>query len=91
MQTTNDAVTAAETPQNFGVSVAEIVPSARKLNFFALVAIIFFTVSGGAFGIEPLIGKMGAGWAIFLILLTPVLWCLPIVLMVSELSSAMPE
>lgn len=68
----------------------ESVPATRKLNFLALVCVIFFTVSGGAFGIEPLVGKMGAGWAIILILVTPVLWSLPIALMVAELSSAMP-
>lgn len=72
-------------------SLSELIPSKRKLNFLALVCVIFFTVSGGAFGIEPLVGKMGAGWAIALILITPLLWSLPIALMVSELSSAMPE
>jgi amino acid transporter len=61
------------------------------LNFFALVCVIFFTVSGGAFGIEPLVGTVGAGPAVVLIIVTPLLWSLPIALMVSELSSAMPE
>lgn len=91
MRQAGDALTAEQPAEKSGVSTAEIVPSARKLNFFALVAVIFFTVSGGAFGIEPLVGQMGAGWAVFLILLTPILWSLPIALMVSELSSAMPE
>lgn len=91
MRQTSNALAAEESAEKQGISIAEIIPSARKLNFFALVAVIFFTVSGGAFGIEPLVGQMGAGWAIFLILLTPVLWSLPIALMVSELSSAMPE
>lgn len=52
---------------------------------------IFFTVSGGAYGLEPLVGAMGAGWAVVLVVVTPVLWSLPIALMVSELSSMMPE
>ena len=68
----------------------EIVPAERRLNLFALVSLIFFTVSGGAYGIEPLVGKMGAGWAIALIIITPLMWSLPISLMVSELSSAIP-
>lgn len=68
----------------------EIVPVERRLNLFALVSVIFFTVSGGAYGIEPLVGKVGAGWAIALIIITPLMWSLPISLMVSELSSAMP-
>jgi amino acid transporter len=71
-------------------SLAALFPERQKLNLPALVAVVFFTVSGGAFGIEPLVGKMGAGWAIVLILVTPVLWSLPIALMVSELSSAIP-
>lgn len=69
---------------------AEIVPVERRLNLIALVSVIFFTVSGGAYGIEPLVGKVGAGWAIALITVTPLMWSLPISLMVSELSSAMP-
>lgn len=67
------------------------VPRPRRLNLFALVSIIFFTVSGGAFGLEPLVGSVGAGWAIVLVIVTPLLWSLPTALMVAELSSAMPE
>ncbi|CAN5436122.1 amino acid permease [soil metagenome] len=68
----------------------DVLSPSRKLNFLSLTSIIFFTVCGGAFGIEPLFGKLGAGWAIFLIVLTPLLWSVPIAMMVSELSSAMP-
>lgn len=72
------------------VHISELLPESRKLNFLALVGVIFFTVCGGAFGIESLFGKVGAGWAILLILLTPLCWSLPISLMVSELASAIP-
>ncbi|MBA3712343.1 MAG: APC family permease [Pyrinomonadaceae bacterium] len=68
-----------------------VVEPARRLRFVALVSVIFFTVSGGAFGIESLVGTVGAGLAVVLIIITPLLWSLPIALMVSELSSAMPE
>lgn len=54
------------------------------------MGVIFFTVCGGAFGIEPLFGKLGAGWAIVLIVVTPLFWSIPISLMVSELASMMP-
>lgn len=79
--------------ESFGHSqpVLAKVPAARRLNLFALVCVIFFTVSGGAFGLEPLVGTVGAGLAVVLIVITPLLWSLPIALMVSELSSAMPE
>jgi amino acid transporter len=66
-------------------------PRARQLGFFALVGVIFFTVSGGAYGLEPLVSAVGAGWAVVLVIATPILWSLPIALMVAELSSAMPE
>ena len=65
-------------------------PASRKLNFLSLTSVIVFTVCGGAFGIEPLFGKLGAGWAIILIVATPLLWSMPVAMMVSELSSAMP-
>jgi amino acid transporter len=74
-----------------GFSLAEVIPPARRLNFLTLTGVIFFTVCGGAFGIEALVGTTGPGWAVVLILLTPLLWSAPIALMVSELSSAMPR
>ena len=71
--------------------IARTLKSSRKLNFIGLVSVIFFTVSGGGFGVETLVGKTGAFWAVVLLLITPVLWSLPIALMVSEMSSAMPR
>lgn len=56
-----------------------------------LVCLMFFTISGGPFGIEPLIGQLGPVAAVGLILLTPVLWAVPIALMTAELASAIPE
>ncbi|MBL7670511.1 MAG: APC family permease [Bdellovibrionaceae bacterium] len=62
-----------------------------KLGFWPQVALIFFIVSGGAYGIEPLVHEVGTKWAILLILLIPLFWVIPIVSMVAELSSALPE
>jgi hypothetical protein len=39
-------------------------PWERRLNLLALTSLIFFTTCGGAFGLEPLIGAVGPGWAI---------------------------
>ncbi|MGH9447812.1 MAG: APC family permease, partial [Terriglobia bacterium] len=64
---------------------------APQLGRLGLTSVIFFTVCGGAYGLEPLVGSLNAGWAMVLILLVPLLWCLPIAWMVSELSSALPE
>ena len=67
------------------------IPKARRLTLTALTCVIFGTVCGGAFGLEALVGSVGAGWAFVLILLTPLLWALPTALMVAELASLMPE
>lgn len=62
-----------------------------QLSRLQLVSVIFFTVSGGAYGLESLVNSLNAGWAIALIVLTPLLWSLPIALMVAELTSALPQ
>jgi amino acid transporter len=67
------------------------IPKARRLTLTGLTCVIFGTVCGGAFGLEGLVGSVGAGWAFVLILLTPFLWALPTALMVAELASLMPE
>jgi len=66
-------------------------PLTKQIGYLPLVAVIFFTVSGGAYGLEPLVGSLDAGWAMALIVLTPLFWALPIALMVGELASALPE
>jgi len=48
-------------------------------------------VSGGTYGTEDIVHGAGYGRAILILLLTPVLWSLPTVLMIGELSSALPE
>lgn len=62
----------------------------RKLTTLQLVGLIFFTVSGGAYGLESLVQEMNPGWAMVLVLITPLLWGLPTALMVAELAGAMP-
>ena len=62
----------------------------RALGLGALVFIMFFTVSGGAYGLEDVVGSSGAGLALLLILVTPLFWSLPAALMVAELATAMP-
>ena len=62
----------------------------RKLTLLPLVMVMFFTVSGGAYGLEDLIGTSGPGMGLILIIVTPVIWSFPTALMVAELSTAMP-
>jgi amino acid transporter len=62
----------------------------RRLRLIPLVAVMFFSVSGGAFGIEPAVQASGAGLVLLLLVLVPIVWVLPVTLMVAELSSAIP-
>jgi amino acid transporter len=62
----------------------------KKLQTIQLAAIIFLTVSGGPYGLEPLLGYAGRNASILLLLITPVLWDIPSVLTVLELNSMMP-
>lgn len=61
----------------------------RKLGLAAIVGIIFFSVSGGPYGLEDTMGG-GLGMGLLLIIITPVLWALPASMVVAELATAMP-
>ena len=58
---------------------------------FPLALATFCLVSGGPHGLEPVLGQSGISLGILLILVTPIIWALPISLMTAELSSAIPE
>jgi len=62
----------------------------RKLRPIQLIAVIFFTVSGGPYGLEPLINYAGQHGALLLLIVTPLLWDVPAILTVLELNSMMP-
>ena len=51
---------------------------------------IFLTVSGGPYGLEPLLSYAGERGALILLLLTPLLWDVPTIFVVMELNSMMP-
>jgi amino acid transporter len=63
----------------------------RELGVLPLAAIVFFNVSGGPYGIEDTVPSFGPGLTLLLLLLTPLLWSLPVSLAMSELASAMPD
>ena len=58
--------------------------------FLPLVAATYFMVSGGPYGIEDILGGAGFLKAILILLILPVIWCLPTALMIGELASAIP-
>ena len=62
----------------------------KKIRPVQLIAVIFFTVSGGPYGLEPLLTYAGQHGAILLLLLTPLLWDIPAIYTVLELNSMMP-
>ncbi len=64
---------------------------ARSLSTTALVFVMFFTVSGGAYTTEGLVGSVGPGLALLMLLLVPVIWSLPEALIIGELASMLPE
>ena len=77
-------------PEASGEIKTEIKKLKRELTLLPLFGLMYFTVSGGSFGIEALIGWSGPGLAILLIVLTPLIFSLPNVLMVRELGTMMP-
>lgn len=65
-------------------------PRPRRLGTAALAAAAFFIVSGGPYGLEEILQAHGYGRALALLLALPLLWALPIALLVGELGSALP-
>jgi amino acid transporter len=55
-----------------------------------LAAVIFLTVSGGPYGLEPLLSYGGTHGALLILMLTPLLWDIPTIFIVMELNSMMP-
>jgi amino acid transporter len=55
-----------------------------------LVAVMFFIVSGGPFGLEGLVGSVGPGLAVVLLVITPLVYSVPEALLVGELASMLP-
>ncbi|HEY3065577.1 MAG TPA: APC family permease [Methylomirabilota bacterium] len=63
----------------------------RDLGLLPLVALVFFNVSGGPYGIEDVVPSFGPGLALTLLLLVPLVWSLPVALAMAELAAAMPD
>ena len=70
--------------------MTELLPTKKQLRQVQLVAVIFLTVSGGPYGLEPLLTYAGANGAFLLLIITPILWDVPTIFTVLELNSMMP-
>jgi len=62
----------------------------KRLRPIQLAFIIFLTVSGGPFALEPLLRYGGPNASLLLLMITPFLWDIPSIFMVLELNSMMP-
>ena len=63
----------------------------RALTTLPLVFVMFFNVSGGAYSLESLVVEVGPGLALLILVVMPLIWSVPEVLIVGELASAVPE
>jgi amino acid transporter len=70
---------------------APLFASRRKITLLGLIAATYFMVAGGPYGLEEVVHNAGYVGALVALLTVPFLWSLPTTLMVSELSSALPE
>jgi amino acid transporter len=62
----------------------------KRLGPLQLAAVIFLTVSGGPYGLEPLLYYVGKSGALLLLMIVPLLWDIPTIFTVLELNSMMP-
>src|SRR5438105_11868874 len=63
----------------------------RPISLLSLCAATFFMVSGGPYGLEEIVVGHGYARSIGLLLLVPLIWSLPVALLVGELSASLPE
>jgi amino acid transporter len=65
--------------------------ASRKMTVLPMIAATYFMVAGGPYGLEDVVEKTGYRATMLILVLTPLLWSLPVAMMVSELASAIPE
>jgi len=75
---------------NNNIAKVEMKKLKRELTLLPLFGLIYFTVCGGSFGAEPMVGWSGPGLALLLFVLTPIFFSIPNMLMVREMQSMMP-
>jgi amino acid transporter len=78
-------------PSNSTSAISSSSPFSRELHLSGLVALTFFCVAGGAYGLEDAVGAGGPLIVLAGIIVLPWLWSFPTALMTAELSTAIPE
>lgn len=61
-----------------------------KATLLTLIPILYFSVSGGPYGLEEIVTSVGPLYSLCLILLVPIIWTIPECLIVAELASTYP-
>src|SRR4051812_8487625 len=62
----------------------------KRLGLISLVFVLYFSTSGGPHTTETLVHEVGPGMALLVLLIVPIFWSIPEVLIVGELSSMLP-
>src|SRR5678815_936481 len=63
----------------------------RAITTLSLVFILYFSTSGGAYSTETLVQSVGPGMALLMLVLVPLVYSIPEILIVGELASMLPE
>jgi amino acid transporter len=63
----------------------------RAITTLSLVFILYFSTSGGAYTTETLVQSVGPGLALLMLVLVPLVYSLPEILIIGELASMLPE
>lgn len=63
----------------------------KKLKVFDVALITYFNVCGGPWGVEKVVAPLGPFVGITSLVVFPILYCIPIIKMTSDLSSKFPE
>lgn len=83
----SDGISGVESPRAIHLPL----PKPKPLSLLPLIALIFFDVSGGPFGIEVAVSSGGPFLAILGFLILPLAWSIPEALVTAELATAFPE
>ena len=62
----------------------------RSITTLSLVFILYFCTSGGAFTTEALVASVGPGLALLILVVVPLVYSLPEILIIGELASMLP-
>ena len=62
----------------------------RKAALLPFIFVMYAYTTGGPFGLEDMVTKSGPGLTLLYLLVIPFFWCIPVSLVVAELTTALP-